>query len=216
MLGIGLSHDGAACVLKDGIIHVAIEKERISRIKHDGGNDSLAVQYCLDAAGITIDDLSLVVQCANFEKDEIEKHRYKGPRVFPPTTAVPFVTISHHLAHAWSAAGTSPFDECNVMVIDGCGSFYHQCDDLEGAFIPTDTNSIAGLYGEKDSFYFFDGRDMKPLFKDFSIINYNHQPGQVYLPTANHSIGGLYSMAANYCFGDPDAAGKLMEVGTLW
>ena len=68
VLGIGLSHDGAACVLKDGIIHEAIEKERISRIKHDGGNDSLAVQYCLDAAGITIDDLSLVVQCANFKR----------------------------------------------------------------------------------------------------------------------------------------------------
>ncbi|HEV7782842.1 MAG TPA: carbamoyltransferase C-terminal domain-containing protein [Chitinophagaceae bacterium] len=210
VLGIGLSHDGAACLLKDGQIHVAIEKERISRIKHDGGNDSLAVHYCLDAAGIGIDDLSLVVQSANFEKNGIQKHRYKGPRLFPASTAVPFVTISHHLAHAWSAAGTSPFDECNVMVIDGCGSFYQQCDDLGNAFVPADVNSIPGLYGEKDSFYFFDGKNMKPLFKDFSIINYTHKPGQVYLPTSNHSIGGLYSMAAHYCFGDFDAAGKLM------
>ena len=76
VLGTGLSHDGSACLLKDGKILVAIEKERISRIKHDGGNDSLAVQYCLNAAGINIEDLSLLVQCANFEKEEIKKDRY--------------------------------------------------------------------------------------------------------------------------------------------
>jgi len=210
VLGIGLSHDGAACLLKDGKILVAIEKERISRIKHDGGNDLLTVQYCLDAAGITIDDLSLVVQCANFEKEEILKHRYKGQRLFPAACNIPFVTISHHLAHAYSAIGTSPFDECCVMVIDGCGSFFHQCDDLDNAFIPKHTNSQPGLYGEKDSYYFFDGKSLKPLYKDFSIINYLQKPGQVYLPTSNHSIGGLYSMASYYCFGDFDDAGKLM------
>lgn len=210
VLGTGLSHDGSSCLLKDGKILVATEKERISRIKHDGGNDSLTVQYCLDAAGISINDLSLVVQCANFEKDEIQKDRYKGPRLFPGDCAIPFVTISHHLAHAWSAAGTSPFDACNIMVIDGCGSFYHQCDDLAHAFIPAGVNSIPELSGEKDSFYSFDGTSMKPLYKDFSVIKFDHQPGQVYLPTTRHSIGGLYSMASEYCFNDFDAAGKLM------
>jgi len=210
VLGTGLSHDGSSCLLKDGNILVAIEKERLTRIKHDGGNDSLTVQYCLDAAGITIDDLSLVVQCANFEKEEILKHQYKGKRLFPADCTIPFVTISHHLAHAYSAIGTSPFDECCVMVIDGCGNFYHQCDDLSNAFIPEHTKSQPGLYGEKDSYYFFDGKNVKSLYKDFSIINYLQQPGQVYLPTSNHSIGGLYSMASQYCFGDFDDAGKLM------
>lgn len=210
VLGTGLSHDGSACLLKNGVIHTAIEKERISRIKHDGGNDTLAVQYCLDEAGITINDLSLVVQCANFEKDDILKYRYKGTRFFSSDCPVPFVTISHHLAHAWSAVGTCPFDACNVMVIDGCGSFHFQCDDLAGAHIPEHVNSEPGLYGEKDSFYFFDGKKLIPLYKDFSIINYLQKAGQVFLPTTNHSIGGLYSMASNYCFGNFDDAGKLM------
>ncbi len=210
VLGTGLSHDGSTCLLKDGVIIVAIEKERLTRLKHDGGNDSLAVRYCLNAAGITLADVSLVVQCANFEKDEIEKHKYKGQRFFSADCTIPFITISHHLAHAYSAVGTSPFNECTVMVMDGCGSFYHQCDDLENAFIPPHVNSQPGLYGEKDSYYFFDGKHLKPLYKDFSIINYLHKPNQVYLPTANHSIGGLYSMASNYCFGDFDDAGKLM------
>ncbi len=73
VLGTGLSHDGSSCLLKDGKIIVAIEKERLTRIKHDGGNDADTVQYCLDTAGIKISDLSLVVQSANFEKDEIKK-----------------------------------------------------------------------------------------------------------------------------------------------
>ena len=47
VLGTGLSHDGSSCLLKDGKILVAIEKERLSRIKHDGGNDLRSVQYCL-------------------------------------------------------------------------------------------------------------------------------------------------------------------------
>ena len=210
VLGTGLSHDGSSCLLKDGEIVVAIEKERLSRIKHDGGNDSLTIDYCLRTAGISVNDLSLVVQCANFEKDEIKKDNYKGKRLFEADCQVPFVTISHHLAHAWSAAGTSPFDACAVMVIDGCGSFYHQCDDLEGALVPAHVNSTPGLYAEKDSYYFFDGKNLQPVYKDFSIINYLQLPNQVYLPTSNHSIGGLYSMASNYCFGDFDDAGKLM------
>lgn len=210
VLGTGLSHDGSSCLLKDGKLIVAIEKERISRKKHDGGNDSLTVEYCLNAAGITVDDLSLVVQCANFEKETIRKDIYQGKRLFDVDCAVPFVTISHHLAHAWSAVGTSPFDECNVMVIDGCGSFFNQCDDLEHAIIPADINREPGIYAEKDSFYFFDGKQMKPLYKDFSPIHFRYRPEKISLPTTIHSIGGLYAMAANYCFGSFEDAGKLM------
>ena len=33
------------------------------------------------------------------------------------------VTISHHLAHAYSAFAASPFDEGVVMIVDGVGSY---------------------------------------------------------------------------------------------
>jgi carbamoyltransferase len=210
VLGTGLSHDGSSCLLKDGEIIVAIEKERLSRIKHDGGNDADTVQYCLDTAGIKVSDLSLVVQSANFEKDEIKKDNYRGKRLFEVSSEIPFVSISHHLAHAWSAVGRSPFNECNIMVIDGCGSFHAQCDDLTDAFIPNDIGSQSGIYEEKDSFYFFNGKNLLPIFKDFSVIGGMQQAGVARLPITAHSIGGLYAMAANYCFGSYDDAGKLM------
>ncbi len=210
VLGTGLSHDGSSCILKDGEIIVAIEKERLSRIKHDGGNDYLTVEYCLNTAGISVNDLALVVQVANFEKDTIYPASFKGKRLFGNNCTVPFITISHHLAHAYSAVGTSPFETSNVMVIDGCGSPYAHCEDLDHAIIPQDVNAIPGLFGEKDSYYYFDGKQLIALYKDFSIISLYDNKYPVHLPTSKHSIGGFYSMVSGYCFGNMDDAGKLM------
>src|SRR5437763_1725424 len=117
VLGTGLSHDGSACLLKDGVLRVAIEKERLTRAKHDGDNDTAAIEYCLDAEGITFADLALVVQNGNFTMFKAGIDWFRGPRILDPS--VPVVTISHHLAHAYSTIATCPFDECSVIVIDG-------------------------------------------------------------------------------------------------
>jgi carbamoyltransferase len=207
VLGTGLSHDGSSCLLKDGAVVCAIEKERLTRKKHDGGNDALTVQYCLDYAGIGAEELALVVQAANFEKDTISKSRYKGKRYFDNDLKVPFVSISHHLAHAYSAIGTCPFGEGNVLVIDGCGSPYEQCDD-QGAYVPQ--VAASGLYAEKDSYYHFSAGGVRPLYKDFSEIQLSDVATDLRLPTTRHSIGGLYSMVSQYVFGNMDDAGKLM------
>ena len=110
ILGTGLSHDGSTYLLKDGKIIVALEKERITKVKHDGFNDNLTIQYCLDAAGITFKDLTLVVQecTANpiLKPEEVIK---RSSRIIPQEMSV--VNISHHIAHAYSAVGTSPFHE---------------------------------------------------------------------------------------------------------
>lgn len=215
ILGTGLSHDGSSCILKDGEIIVAIEKERLTRVKHDRGNDLLTVKYCLEAAGIKAEELSLIVQAENFTMD-IPRDRFRGKRFFEQSLEVPIVTISHHMAHAWSAAGGSPFHECHIMVVDGCGSPYNQCLDLAGATILQQAYRQR-TYCEKDSFYYFNGREMVPLFKDFSEVALARQ-SLLQLPTTYHSIGGLYSAASHYCFGNMDDPGKLMGLapyGTL-
>lgn len=209
VLGTGLSHNGSAVLLKDGAICVAIEKERITRRKHDGGNDTQAIQYCLDAAGITLDEVAVVVQCANFEIPD--RNQFHGKRIFATATTPEIISISHHLAHAYSAVGTAPFNECAVMVIDGCGSPLQQYLELHPedklANFP-ETNSSA-MICEKDSFYHFDGQKLTPLFKDFSPMSGVQQSG-FSLPTTKHSIGGFYAAISNYVFGDMDDVGKLM------
>lgn len=210
ILGTGLSHNGSAVLLKDGRVCVGIEKERLSRIKHDGGNDTLAIQYCLDAEGIELKDISLVVQCANF--DIPDREFFKGKRIFEGTNIPKIIDISHHLAHAYSAIGTSSFSECAVMVIDGCGSPLQQFLELhpeQKKYISQTHLDKKEMVCEKDSFYHFDGKKLIPLVKDFSEMATSGN-NSFSLPTTQHSIGGFYASVSNYVFGDMDDVGKLM------
>ena len=64
MLILGLSayyHDSAAALLRDGEIIAAAQEERFSRRKHDARFPIHAVQYCLDEAGVELDDLDSIV-----------------------------------------------------------------------------------------------------------------------------------------------------------
>ena len=52
----------SACLLRDGAIAFAIAKERITREKHATGFYKEVIDYCLDAEGITLDDVDLIVR----------------------------------------------------------------------------------------------------------------------------------------------------------
>jgi carbamoyltransferase len=210
VLGTGLSHNGSACLLKDGTIAVAIEKERLTRQKHDGGHDDYAIAYCLNAEGITLDDVDLVVQNANFSMFERGNHWFRGDRRAARHPHI--VTISHHLAHAYSAIGTAPFDEATVLVIDGCGNSYDQALDRSAARSLGSGHDPAldHLHFEKDSYYYFDGRDLQPIVKDYSPWGYQIREQWLCPPTTQHSIGGVYQSVSNYCLGGFDDSGKLM------
>jgi carbamoyltransferase len=61
---LGLSafyHDSAAALVVDGAIVAAAQEERFTRKKLDAGYPKLAVEYCLSAAGIGLEDLEFVV-----------------------------------------------------------------------------------------------------------------------------------------------------------
>ncbi len=51
-------HDSSACLLKDGVVIAAAQEERFTRIKHDENFPEYSVNYCLEAADITLDQLS--------------------------------------------------------------------------------------------------------------------------------------------------------------
>ncbi len=209
VLGTGLSHDGSACLLKDGRICIAIEKERVTRKKHDGGNDSAAIEYLLKAADITLSDLALVVQNTYFGMLKFNDGWYDGDRPF--RGEVPIVTISHHLAHAYSAFATSPFDEAAILIVDGCGNSFDDCMDLEGAVVPeVPLGEMAPLWNEKDSYYRAAGASVAPVFKDFSPWGTSVKTYPMHPPTTRHSIGGVYAAASKYVFRGLEDPGKLM------
>ncbi len=56
MLTLGINytrmHDSSACLVRDGELLFAVAEERLSRLKHDADFPKLAIQACLDFAGI--------------------------------------------------------------------------------------------------------------------------------------------------------------------
>ncbi len=62
ILGISaFYHDSAACLIQDGKIVAAAQEERFTRKKHDDKFPVEATKFCLESAGIEIDDLSAIV-----------------------------------------------------------------------------------------------------------------------------------------------------------
>lgn len=209
VLGTHTSHNGSACLLKNGRIVVAIETERLTRVKHDGGDDNAAIRYCLAAEGIGIRDVDLVVQNANFDMFRMGNSPWKRERLVNEAREV--VTISHHLAHAFSAIGTAPFAEMAVLIVDGCGNCFADCMDMDGAMIPErpGNSDLEQLYFEKDSYYECRAGKWRAVFKDFSPGS-RKQRYPMYPSTTMHSIGGAYLGVSVYVFRGLEDPGKLM------
>ena len=53
-------HDSSAAILMNGKIVAAAQEERFTRKKHDNSFPKKALQYCLDTAKITIDEVDLI------------------------------------------------------------------------------------------------------------------------------------------------------------
>ena len=132
-------HDVSACLLRNGEIAYAISKERLTREKHDTGFFQEVIDYCLSAEGITLDDVDLVVRnCYVLPLEDLETRllyedipefmdaqeraqALKSPLFRAHSHKV--ITVSHHLAHAYSAFAACPFDEGVIMIVDGVGNY---------------------------------------------------------------------------------------------
>lgn len=61
ILGISaFYHDSAAAIIEDGVILAAAQEERFTRIKHDPGFPSKAIEFCLNYTGTSLNDLDAV------------------------------------------------------------------------------------------------------------------------------------------------------------
>jgi carbamoyltransferase len=122
VLGIGgSSHDFGAAIVANGAIRVAIEDERIQRVKRgraewhsQPARDATA--YCLEAAGVGLDDLGGIFCCADLER----------PTGWMDWSRVTWV--NHHAAHAAASFFTSPHERSTLLVVDGRGGSVGESD----------------------------------------------------------------------------------------
>ena len=186
ILGINAYHgDAAASIVKDGQLIAAVEEERFNRQKHCAGFPALAVRYCLEVAGISLDQVEhigisrdpsahlhkkilfsltkltslsglIAARLANAAK--IRDLRQDLARVLGVAASekAQLHNVEHHKAHMASCFFVSPFERAAILSIDGFGDF------------------ISTMWGMGE------GRQMKVLGQ----VEYPHSAGIVYTATS--------------------------------
>lgn len=150
ILGISaFYHDAAAAVVKNGEIIACAEEERFTRKKGDSSFPLNAVYYCLDEAGIGIEDVQHVVfydkPVLKFDRI-IASYIHSAPRgLVSFLKAIPLwlksklwiediirkelqyknevLFTEHHQSHAASAFFPSPFKDGAIITVDGAGEW---------------------------------------------------------------------------------------------
>jgi len=154
ILGLNAYHgDASATLIKNGEIVLAIEEERLNRLKHSAGFPTLAIKACLKEAGISISNIDHIAistdPSANLKKkvlyglSRITKiHKMLRERLAKVGKTRDLKTIlaeeleieteaitakihnvEHHLAHIASCFYVSPYDDAAFLTIDGMGDF---------------------------------------------------------------------------------------------
>jgi len=153
ILGINAYHGGAsATIIHDGKLIAAAEEERFRRVKYWAGFPVQAIQYCLEEAGITIQDVDHIGisrnPSANLQKKILYTLRRRPSldlvrdrlanagkvrnlravvaetlNVDPASLKAEFHNVEHHRAHMASAFFVSPYREAAIFSVDGMGDF---------------------------------------------------------------------------------------------
>ena len=142
-------HDSAAALLQNGKIIAAVEEERFTRKKHDNSFPINAINYCLDFANISIEEIDHICfyekPLLKFER-VLNQHLFSFPKSFKTfTSSMPswfseklritkiikkklkykgeVFFIKHHTAHAAAAFLPSSFEKAAILTLDGVGEW---------------------------------------------------------------------------------------------
>ena len=154
ILGINAYHaDSSAAIFVDGKLIAATEEERFTRVKHWAGFPALAIKFCLQEAGITLEQLDYIAigrdpkaklknKMAFLAKNpfanagmildrlknaknvsSLEDEFEKAFGISAALIKPKIHQVEHHRSHLASAFFASPFDESAILSIDGSGDF---------------------------------------------------------------------------------------------
>ncbi|MDC9613632.1 carbamoyltransferase C-terminal domain-containing protein [Xenorhabdus khoisanae] len=132
--------DSSVCLIVDGRIVAAVAEERFTGEKFTSDFPRHAIQYCLEEAGISANDLDVIAHSFDYQSYQNlfklgdQNGRYYDRVLAPENQAVLWRThfsldnidtlytpCNHHLAHAAMAFYPSGFERSLVVVADGLG-----------------------------------------------------------------------------------------------
>lgn len=196
IIGVHSGHDASACLFENGRLLYAIQKERLTRIKHDSGEPIEAVKYLLDCANLGYDDIDLVVRCNWHNSQDLNDKYYDKFRKV-------IVNNNHHLFHAYSITLNIPWElPTLIWVADGHGCRPEDCGIK---------NNTGKLMYETESVFLTEGSFITSLEKKFAEYHKNKYKRF----SAIDSIGYAYNSAAKTIFRSSYDAGKVMALASL-
>jgi carbamoyltransferase len=213
ILGLSCSHDASACLIEDGALKVAIQLERLTRVKRDGRpflNTRAAADYCLDAAGIDARDVDLFAfNTQNLIPEQVGLGLPLSDETFDlfDPLGERSVFVSHHLAHAFAAFFSSPFERAAVLVVDGSGGSVIGADDLLltgpqlAEYIHTPVPTPRPPYHVGSAY----------IFEENGYRLVDREVARSFHPLCgSSSLGETYASVSQYVFGEWQEGGKLM------
>lgn len=117
VVGFNTGHHGGCAIIHDGKV-IAVSEERLNRKKYSEGYIN-SFFYCLKGMGLQVSDIDLFVSSSYHKR---LPDNYQGEFASLGLSKEKFITVDHHLSHAYATFGTSPFEEALVIVIDGLGN----------------------------------------------------------------------------------------------
>ena len=121
-----LSYNNGACILVDDKLIALAEEERFNRFKYSQGMPAKrSIEFCLNRAGVTLDDIDYYA----LGWESMKWHKKKERLIWDfMLKQLPFRHkeekirfVKHHTAHALSAYYVSGFDHSNIISLDGFG-----------------------------------------------------------------------------------------------
>ncbi len=211
ILSLYYGHDANLCLLEDGYPVLVLEKERISRIKHDQGHMNDIIPIILKEHGWTPESIDMIVinpYCrvtldgSEFQWDLEDKSFINNPEYLMPTwqgdpekrysrhkikfldKTYDCIAVDHHLSHIAGAFFTSTFTDAGVLSSDGGG----------------DERYCAMGYGKDNRIEWVEYDWGKDRTSDYSMLN----------------VGSAWASIGQYNFGYQrlEAAGKLMGLSS--
>ncbi|MBO6787700.1 MAG: carbamoyltransferase [Rhodospirillales bacterium] len=149
MIVLGLSafyHDSAAALVRDGEIVAAAQEERFTRKKNDSDLPVHAAAYCLDAAGISLDEVDHIAfydkPLLTFDR-LLETYLAYAPSGFGSfAKAIPVWVKDKLLQKSRIAKGLSELDRGTVTEDDILFGYHHH-SHAAAAFYPSPFNEAA-------------------------------------------------------------------------
>jgi carbamoyltransferase len=233
-LGFSVGHDKGAVLIINGKVIVGISEERLSRLKHDKVFDSNipldSINYCLDYANLTYDDVELYGWNTAENGEGVEDTIKFDFQFYLNQPLEKLVFVNHHLAHAYSTFFSSGLTEAAVVVGDANGNIISPTNSAYEGFVknnPSMTNQRpdkTSCWAEGTSIYHFTLKDYKEYEKHFIV-----DPPPVYEWTGapySFNMGHMYAFATmrliyKYNEKDPNnnwpaaGAGKLMGLASF-